>query len=60
MDVQGCDSAEQLRASLPQGYGYSLVMVYVIWVGVVLLLYPACQWFASVKGRGREAWLSYL
>jgi len=44
----------------PEGYGYSLVMVYVIWVGVVLILYPACRWFASVKGRRREAWLSYL
>jgi hypothetical protein len=44
----------------PQGYGYSLVMVYAIWFGVVFILYPACRWFASVKGRRREAWLSYL
>jgi uncharacterized membrane protein len=44
----------------PQGYGYSLVMVYAIWLGVVLILYPACRWFASVKRRRREAWLSYL
>ena len=44
----------------PEGYGYSLVMVYAIWLGVVLILYPACRWFASVKARRREAWLSYL
>ena len=44
----------------PQGYGYSLVMVYAIWLGVVLILYPACLWFADVKKRRREAWLSYL
>ena len=44
----------------PQGYGYSLVMVYAMWIGVVLTLYPVCQWFASVKGRRREAYLSYL
>jgi len=44
----------------PQGYGYSLVMIYAIWLGVVLILYPACRWFASVKRRQREAWLSYL
>ena len=44
----------------PQGYGYSLVVVYAIWLGAILMLYPACQWFASVKTRRREAWLSYL
>jgi uncharacterized membrane protein len=44
----------------PQGYGYSLATVYVIWLGVVLILYPACRWFASVKARRRELWLSYL
>ncbi|HEY8794136.1 MAG TPA: heparan-alpha-glucosaminide N-acetyltransferase domain-containing protein [Gemmatimonadaceae bacterium] len=44
----------------PQGYGYGLVTVYAIWLGVVLILYPACRWFASVKRRRREAWLSYL
>jgi uncharacterized membrane protein len=44
----------------PEGYGYSLAMVYAIWFGVVLILYPACRWFASVKGRRHAAWLSYL
>jgi uncharacterized membrane protein len=44
----------------PPGYGYNLMTVYAIWLGVVLVLYPACQWFADVKGRHREAWLSYL
>jgi uncharacterized membrane protein len=44
----------------PQGYGYGLVMVYAAWIGVVLILYPACQWFAGVKRRRTEAWLSYL
>jgi uncharacterized membrane protein len=44
----------------PQGYGYSLVIVYAIWLGVVLVLYPVCQWFASVKKRRHETWLSYL
>jgi hypothetical protein len=26
----------------------------------VLMLYPVCKWFAEVKRRRRDAWLSYL
>jgi uncharacterized membrane protein len=44
----------------PQGYGYGLSAVYAIWICVVLLLYPACRWFASVKASSHGAWLSYL
>jgi len=46
--------------SLPADYGYSLPVVYLIWIGIVLALYPLCRWFAEVKQRRREAWLSYL
>lgn len=45
---------------LPPDYGVSLPMVYLIWIGVVLVLYPPCRWFAGVKRRRREAWLSYF
>jgi uncharacterized membrane protein len=44
----------------PPGWGYSLPVVYAIWIGVVLALYPACKWFAGVKQRRRDGWLSYL
>jgi uncharacterized membrane protein len=44
----------------PEDYGYSLPVVYLIWVGVVLALYPVCRWFANAKRRRRDAWLSYL
>jgi uncharacterized membrane protein len=40
--------------------GYSLVVVYAAWIGVVLALYPLCRWFAGVKRRRRDWWLSYL
>jgi hypothetical protein len=49
-----------LWLNLPEGWGYGLPVVYLIWAGVVLALYPACRWFAAVKGRRREAWLTYL
>ena len=47
-------------AKLPPGYGYSLPVVYLVWIGVVLFLYPLCRWYADLKRRHRSAWLSYL
>jgi hypothetical protein len=26
----------------------------------VVLLYPMCRWFAGLKARRKDAWLSYL
>jgi uncharacterized membrane protein len=45
---------------LPRGYGYGLAVVYAVSLAVVALLYPVCRWFAGLKRRRREAWLSYL
>ena len=45
---------------LPEGYGYGLAVVYAVTLAVVAVLYPVCRWFAEVKHRRREAWLSYL
>jgi uncharacterized membrane protein len=45
---------------LPKGFGFSLPVVYVLWVGLVLLMYPLCRWFASVKANHRHPLLSYL
>jgi uncharacterized membrane protein len=44
----------------PPGWGYSLPVVYAIWLTIVVALYPACRWFAAVKQRRRDVWLSYL
>jgi len=44
----------------PDGWGYSLPWVYVAWLGVVVTLYPVCRWFADVKRRRTDWWLSYL
>ena len=44
----------------PQGYGVSLTVVYPLWLGILLLLYPLCRWFAMVKQRRKDWWLSYL
>lgn len=44
----------------PPGWPVSLPAVYLIWTLVVVLAYPACRWYASVKARRTDAWLSYL
>ena len=45
---------------LPRGLGFNLAVVYAAWIGGVLLLYPLCRWFANLKQRRRDWWLSYL
>lgn len=44
----------------PPGMGFGLLIVYVCWIAGVILLYPLCKWFAGVKQRRRDWWLSYL
>ena len=44
----------------PAKFGLSLAGVYVVWCMVILAIYPACVWFAGVKARRRDWWLSYL
>jgi hypothetical protein len=35
-------------------------VAYAVWIAIVIALYPLCAWFARVKERRREWWLSYL
>jgi uncharacterized membrane protein len=44
----------------PLDAGFNLAVVYACWIAGVLLLYPLCKWFAGVKARRRDWWLSYL
>jgi uncharacterized membrane protein len=50
----------QFPVTTPPGWGYSLPVVYLIWVSVVLALYPLCRWFAGLKQRRNDSWLSYF
>jgi uncharacterized membrane protein len=40
--------------------GLGLGAAYVGWAVIVIGLYPLCRWFAGVKARRRDWWLSYL
>ena len=43
------------------GEGYRLPVVYIVWIGVVLLLYPLCKKYDRYKTAHKEKWwLSYL
>jgi uncharacterized membrane protein len=44
----------------PPGWPVPLPVVWLIWVTVVVLLYPLCRWFAGVKRHRTDWWLSYL
>lgn len=44
----------------PPEYQQNLWLVWGVWVAVVLLLYPACKWYAALKRRRKDWWLSYL
>jgi uncharacterized membrane protein len=44
----------------PPGIGFSLAIVYIAWISGIIILYPLCKWFAGVKARRRDWWLSYL
>jgi uncharacterized membrane protein len=44
----------------PQGYTWSLGLLYLVFVIVVALLYFPCRWFAQVKARNRDGWVKYI
>jgi uncharacterized membrane protein len=52
---------ETMRSGALQGYGYSLLTVYLVWIAVVLLLYPICNIYMNYKKNNKDKWwLSYL
>jgi uncharacterized membrane protein len=53
-------SIDRWPFSPPPGWGFSLPIVYLVWVCVVFMLYPLCRWFAALKLRRNDAWLSYF
>jgi uncharacterized membrane protein len=50
----------QFPVTPPPRWGFSLPVVYLIWIFVVIALYPLCVWFAGLKQRRNDAWLSYF
>jgi uncharacterized membrane protein len=53
-------SLDRYPITQPPGWPAPLPVVWLVWVSVVVLLYPVCRWFAGVKRRRTDWWLSYL
>jgi len=50
-----------IRIESLKGYGFNLITVYFIWIGIVLAIYPLCKKFDAYKQSHKEKWwLSYL
>lgn len=44
----------------PEGYTWSLGLLYAVWAVTILILYPVCRWFAGLKARSASPWLRYV
>jgi len=44
----------------PSDFGFSLTMVYVIWIAVIIALYLPCKWFKKYKETHKQWWLRYV
>jgi uncharacterized membrane protein len=45
---------------MPEGYMWSLGLLYAVWATAVVLLYFPCRWFADLKSRQDVWWLRYM
>jgi hypothetical protein len=44
----------------PDGYTWTLPLLYLVWAVAIAILYFACRWFAALKARRTDWWLRYL
>jgi uncharacterized membrane protein len=44
----------------PEGYAWSLPLLYLVWSVAIVMLYAACRWYANPKARRTDWWLRYV
>ena len=49
-----------LNPPAPDGYAWSLGLLYLVWAVAAVLLYFPCRWYADLKARRQDWWLKYL
>jgi uncharacterized membrane protein len=47
-------------ATIPANFGFSLWVIYLLWIAIIVALYPVCRWYADLKKRRKDWWLGYL
>lgn len=48
-----------LSSAMPDNYGYDLHHVYVLWIIMLIILYPLCYWFTNYKSKHKYWWLNF-
>jgi len=55
------DQATPFIKFIKAGEGVQLRYVYIIWLAIVIIMYPICKWYDNYKTKHKEKkWLSYL
>jgi len=44
----------------PEGYTWSLPLLYLVWAIAVVMLYGACRWYAGLKARRSDWWMKFV
>lgn len=54
--LQGYQASQFMTGFLffPEGYGVGLTGVYLVWLLVLVILYPLCRWMADLKSRRKD------
>lgn len=58
--IDHADDTHNPISGLPGSFGFSLRVTYLVWVAVVLLLYPLCKAYGNLKKRSDWKGWSYL
>jgi uncharacterized membrane protein len=49
----------EIFITAPRDAGFSLGVTWAVWLVGVVALYPLCKWYAGVKARRKDWWISY-
>jgi uncharacterized membrane protein len=52
--------SQVFSGNAPRNWGWSLPVVYCVWLLVLAILVPMSRWFAGFKRSRRDWWMSYL
>jgi uncharacterized membrane protein len=44
----------------PVNFGFTLPIVYLLWIGVVATLYAPTKWYSAYKKRSKKLWTTYV